>query len=479
MPIKLNKILPPVRIIAVDNKEDELDDIRKGFEAACIPCASLLYDKAFGYDLKDYVDTSHVRYVFMDLNLDEIEITNNKMIAQFLEDAIKKLKIIGPYILIFWTKHETQASNVMKILKDKVDSSFNLPFHFTVIDKKKFKLSNYADDEEKYKEKIDELTKTLTDIFKNKTIFSSIISWENKVIEAASNTIKTIHDTIRVSQATGVAQKDDDFTRLLKILASSAWGKAALDNWGHSVASGLSPFLSDNLDYAISSDAAYSNVWSKALTREPASKLPKTVQASTLNTSCLLDTTCKIKEAYGAWLEFTIAVTSSRYETFFGTSGKSLLKEFINCDIIPADTIKSVKSVKLGLLDITRSCDYANRKHGVRRFALGAIIPSDLGDYVKWESPSSITSSGEKHYVDKRHEAIYKFPLVMLENSANSKQEHIIQINFKYVLSLPEKCTLIADNVVTPRYRVRRQLLADIIAQYGAHISSPGIVRYK
>lgn len=459
-------ILPPVRIVAIDNKKDELDYIRKGFEAADIPCLSLLYDFSEGSISKNQnMNTSHVRFVFMDLNLGEIEGSDPAPLVGPLVDALKQLRIIGPYALIFWTKHEKMVEEVMPLLKQRTPQPFNLPFFFCTMSKSSLSLPREEDST--YSTKLDSLKNEITEIFTKKMIFSSIVSWENKVLESASNTLRVLHDTVRIPQDTGTAQNEEDFSKLLKHVAFSAWGEeAAKNNWGRSVASGLGPFLSDNLDYGISSDNIYSSIWTKSLSKDGESKLPKNVSVHILNTSCSLDAACKDTKAYGTWLEFSIKISNRRYKSAFGISGRSLIAEFINYNYEKESKMDFSEEVKLGLLDITRSCDYANRKHGLRRFALGALIPSKLNKYIKWD--------GRK----QKHGAIYRLPEVALEVGEGPRQGSIIQVNFKYVLSLPDKSPLLTDSVVSPRFRVRKQILTDIIAKFGAHTTSPGFLRF-
>jgi hypothetical protein len=454
----LVSILPPVRVLAVDNKADELDSIQDGLMAAGVPCIPLMYDLMGGIEINEIMDTSHVRFLFMDLNLNEIENPVPTSVVGPLIDALMQLNIPGPYALIFWTKHSELVDEVMNLLKERISEKMRLPFFFTTMHKDLLSLPGKGD--ATYKEKLTSLTLEINKVFHRKVIFSSILTWENKVLEAASNTLKTLHDTVRAPQISGVAQKETEFSNLLKNLATSAWGgKAAVNNWGSSVASGLSPFLADNLDYGISCDSVYGKIWGAALGEEEAQKLPAGVP-HILNTSCAIDSMCKVKDAHGVWLEFKLTI-SPEFINAFGDSGRSLLDDFVDVEKILNAGANPESKIKLGMLDITRTCDYANRKHGLRRFVLGAIVSAEL-----YKKPK------------KKHEAIHQLPEVSLDDGAGKKQQSIVQVNLRYVLSLPDNSPLLANSIVFPRFRIRKQILMDVIAKFGAHSISPGILSF-
>ena len=464
MPSFLRATLPYPKVVAIDNIEKELNDIRDGLLSAGVPCIPLLYDGTEGLKKPTGLDTTHARYVFMDLNLNEEDVHHPPRLVDPICDALNSLAISGPYLLIFWTSHPGIVENVMALVRSR-RTDVSLPFNFATMDKTLLQL---PEEQEQRADKLAVLVTELSSKLSVNKVFSALLAWENKVGEAASNAIKTLHDTVRAPQPTGIAQKEDDFSKLLKYIASSAWGKtAANDDWGGSVASGLSPFMSDNLDYGISSDDKYKSIWLGALQNDLASKRPSKVSKYTLNTSCIIDTACLKKEAHGIWLQFKLTC-SPEFVSALGGSGESLMAEFINLSSEAATGLELAKQVKLGMLDITRACDYSNRKHCLRRFVLGAIIPVSLRSHIDF--PDSKPPS-------KKHDAIYQLPEVTID-TGNGLQDSIIQINFKYVLSLPDNSPLLKEGSVSPLCRVRRQALVEIISKFGSHTTSPGLLSF-
>lgn len=468
--------LPHPRVVAIDNKRSELENIRDGLLQAGIPCVPLLYDSTEGLITPNGLKTEHVRYIFLDLNLKDTDEHDPVKFIDPISETLKKLHVLGAYVIIFWTSYPKTVEKVMALLKERCPD-ITLPFFFDTMDKNVLRLpKNPEEDDQGYAEKIElfnqklaELVETLVKKISGNTMFSALLAWENKVSEAASKSVKTLHDTIRAPQKTGTAQDEKDFCRLLKKLATVAWGdESSKGDWGRSVASGLSPFLSDNLDYSMSTDNNYRILWEKALDMNVAARLPKNVCPHLLNTACALDTTCNVKEAHGVWLEFKLTICPEFISTF-GDSGRSFVGEFINTKKLDELCVEYEQRVKLGILDITRPCDYVNRKHGLRRFVLGTIIPDDLSEYIEWDKKDS---------PHKKHDAIYRFPDVSLAWDGESIKS-IIQVNFKYVLSIPDNSLLVDDSVVFARFRVRKQILTDIISKFGAHTTSPGILSFS
>lgn len=454
--------IPYPKVIAIDNRKKELEDIRDGLLKAGIPCVPLLYDGTYGLEKPPGLNTNHARFVFMDLNLNEEDVSTPARLVDPISDALKSLDIMGPYLLIFWTSYPKSVADVMNLLKVRRED-VPLPFYFDTMDKSFLSLP----DDETHDKKLEELVTVLSAKLSANKTFNAVLAWENRVTEAASNAVKTLHDTVRERQNCGVAQKEGEFIKLMKYIAYNAWGKAAKDNWGGAIAGGLSPFLADNLDFGISTDGKYAETWSHALDNGYSAKLPKKVSSCSLNTSCTLDTTCTRKEAHGVWLEFKLTC-SPEFLQGFGGSGASLLGHFINESKERQSGVEFTPKVKLGILDITRTCDYAARKHGLRRFVLGAIIPATLNDYIYWE---------DKDNPEKKHDGIYRLPGVFIDLGEGA-QECVIQVNFRYVISLPDNSPLLDDTTTNPCFRVRRQVLLDIISKYGAYTTSPGLLSF-
>lgn len=469
--------LPHPRVIAIDNKRTELENIRDGLLQAGVPCVPLLYDSFEGLQKPIGLKTEHVRYIFLDLNLKDVDEHDPPSLVDPIYDTLKSLDILGAYAIIFWTSYPKAVAKVMELLSERC-KDVCLPFFFDTMNKNTLSIPKNPEDDEKdyveqkelYDKKLAELISVLSAKLSSNDMFSALLAWENKVSEAASKSVRALHDSVRKTQPSGIAQNEMDFCRLLKKLATVAWGsESAKENWGQSIASGLSPFLSDNLDYGMATDDRYGLIWKKALEKNVAARLPKDVCPHVLNTSCTIDTTCKSKDAYGVWLDFKLTI-SPEFISTFGDSGSTLIQEFLNISEAKKADVDYVNEVKLGILDITRACDYANRKHGLRRFVLGAIIPDSLEKYILWP---------KKESPEKKHDGIYRLPHISINVGGKEQQESILQVSFKYVLSLPENSPLLTDLSITPLFRVRRQVLADIISKFGAHTTSPGLLSFK
>ncbi len=464
---RLACILPPVKVLAIDNKKSDLEWIRNGLESAGVPCVTLLYDISDGITRNESMGTSYVRFLFMDLNLEDVDTPTAGRVVGALEEVLSQLKIAGPFALIFWTTHADLVTEVMRLLGQRRTEGVKLPFFSCTMNKTMLELPPPEDPT--YGDRLEALKEEISAIFTRTMIFSSVVSWENMVTESAANTLNSFHDLISEPQADGTAQANEKYCRLLKAIGSAAWGfEHAKSNWGASVASGLNPFVADKLDNEISTNGVYRGIWHEALDN-PAKATASDSVRYRLNAACVIDESCDRREVLGAWYEFAFGIDYGLYVDLFGKAGTELLNEFINYEDSEADVKIAIENtVKLGILDITRACDHANKKYGTKTFVLGAIVPYSLKERVKWKNPPR----------DKHSDAVYKFPSLAVKKADGNFEKTIVQLSFRYILSLPDTSGLLRDEKTNIRFRVRKQILSEISAKYGAHTSNPGIMSF-
>lgn len=453
------RFLPHPRIVAIDNKPEELESITKGLFSLGLPCIPIPYDIMAGLETPSHWRPGRLRLIFLDLNLSDIEIpsTSPSMITGPIGDVLEALAPSGPYLIIFWTKHRRLVESTMKQLAERnLGSSLPLPFGFSTIDKAPFlaRPDGLHD--------LDALRRAILSTLSTHKLFLAMLSWESEVKGAAVRTFNRIHDLVADPQPNGKAQRDPAFLDILKNLAKAAWGKEnARENPGPATTSGLAPLLLDYLD-SILENPDYSHTWSEAITGGWNRDLSRDASAH-LNAQCLIDLSCRDRRCRGVWLEFTATALRrpiAVWHKFFGKTRWELAEEFINPGADgDADNIR--RSVRLGLLECTAACDYANNKAPLRRFILCARIPGDQLRHVIWNDQPS------PRY--RKHDAIHRIEVIAIDND-----EFELFLNFRYVLSLPQNHIQLNQNITEAVFRVRSQALAEIMSAYASHTTRPG-----
>ena len=449
----LLRFLPQPRIVAIDNKQEELDMVWKGLSRLGLPCIPIHYDEMEGLKKPDYWRPERLRIIFLDLNLIDIENPGGSLsrVVEPIAEVLKELAPTGPYLLIFWTKHKTLVEETMRFLAERnPDTPF--PAAYTVLDKAHI-LANPEPDT---------LIEAIIEALSSNQLFLAMLAWESEVKGAAVRTFNWVHGLVAAIQPDGVAQKDQDLRDVLKNLAVAAWGRHnAAANPGAAATSGLSPLLLDHLD-SITGNEEYTRVWAGAVPGGWNRKLPAVVPAARLNAQCLTDLSCKDSGCRGAWLEFTPSFFRRRtlLKGLFGITRAELAEEFINPGIAKSRADNIRKSVHLGLLECTAACDFSQNKAPLRRYILCTRIPSNQIQNVKWEEKGLIRT--------KKHDAIYEIGAIEIE-----RQEFELFLDFRFSPHLPVN-HLPAPELVNPAFRIRSQVLNDIAAKYAAHTTRPG-----
>lgn len=448
--------LPLPRIVAIDNDPEDLDQIAKGLFNAGLPCVTMLYDIDQGL-IKPYNwEPSRLRIIFLDLNLGEIENIGSSVgtLTSPICEVLKILSPPGPYLLVFWTKHQSLVKETMKTIAER-DKDVPLPVSYETLDKDLFTDTS----------KVEELRKSIVNALVQNYVFLALLAWESEVEGAAVRTCDRLHNLVAVRQSDGISLNIIDLKDLLKQLAIAAWGKVhARENPGAAVTSGLSPLLHDHLD-AIISNPEYSIVWGKALSNGWNRTMPSMVTPAQLHSHCIVDLNCNDTNCRGAWLEFTddLQKQPDFLSAHLGQNLSDLMEEFIN----PASangTEDFRNGVRLGLLECSAACDIAQNKAPLRRYILCARMPSDFDKYRTWTNPER----------KKKHDAIYELEKTRIENN-----DFDLFLDFRYTVSLPPDHPLVNPKNVKAVFRVRSQVLTHISAMYAFHTTRPGIFSFK
>lgn len=449
-------IFPPVKVVAVDNVQEDLEAIVEVLNMLQCPCYKILYDG----DIFLEKPFKGLRILFMDIHLQgppHFEPTATLM--EPVASAIKKVvsKDNGPYMLILWSHHADIFDKLMAFFQER-HPDMPRPLAVDVLDKS---LVNIEKPEE-FKQKIISLLETCPQL-------QVLIYWENKINAAASSTLSELNSLLPNDSSWPPLEMRADMGKLLAKIAQEAVGsKNAQMDPENAVNEGLLPILVDGLTRYGGPETA-DLIWEKALIDLDKSQisLPYSLDLAKLNALNHIDTDVSSTKAIdrGAVIELPEGwLTEETFISIFSKKPDELIQEFLNLETLKEETDRKAKIEKCSwrLLEISAECDYAQQKERLLRYLLCLEIPGELSEYTTFKRGKGREDCG--------HEAIYPLPLYQLESGPK-----ILKVNYRYFAGLHEKS---AGMPTRPLYRIRSQILNQIIFKHAQYHSRPGIIEF-
>lgn len=455
-------------IVVIDDDQTELDRIKSAFFESGIPCLPIQYinddpDNHSGIDHVDITSWSSPRIVVSDLNLTEMSDLKSVSLVGPFATMLKKLDLSGPYLLCVWSKLEQNVEEVVRILEERHQGEFTLPIHVAVISK-----NELLHDVDKLKEKLQQ-------IISENSLFGVLLNWESRASEAARSAINSLYS---LAQSNSVSKTiDDQKSELKKILAAigneSIGHKNAKDDPALAMDYGLIPVLEDKIRSMTSIDL--NEYWKDAV---PEIGRPQEIEdaiKSELNAFYHIEEVAEDfpKNARGVFVKFDYsylddADKQKKFENRIGRPIENMLHdEFLarlkmtaeNRDFMARGRNETI----LGFLEVSATCDYAQKKVKFPRYLLGALIPEEFISLTMFK-----TSQGQVK--DRAHDGIYRLPRIMLGG-----RSYIVKFSFKYQFGAqPIDNQWFGDSL----FRVRDQVLSAVIFNCSQYGSRPGIVSF-
>jgi hypothetical protein len=436
------------RFVAIDDKAKHLSAIQKTLEALGSPCLPILYDAATEFEAAHF---RGVRALFIDLHLLEgVAATDDKrhfaQMAQILENNISEGG--GPFVLIVWTEHPQHQNELVQYLENNLDKTkpHARPLQVLCLAKQTFldlatgDIKNSA-----------ALRVAVEDTVKKIPQLAALLSWEADVLTAAGSTMAALLSLIPIVEKTSAAFPKG-LDRILSLLAREAIGA------GHVAAdpraaiyAALAPLHADRvINQTVSADSAA--VWKKAVTlsMDPQVRIKDAAEAGLLN-RMLHVASSQAEEinptSWGAVSDFPKELwNDAGFKENFELSLKELLEEELK--------IKSEKAAGCipCLIRIGAVCDHAQRKRGTMPFLFGMEIPLDARSNsfkatgAEWASPILTRLDGSTYRL-----------------IANAR--------------LGASMTTAGCAGFQVRYRLREQLLMQLITHTAEYAARPGILQ--
>ena len=428
-------MLPTPRVVAIDDEPGHLEGLAKGLNQYGTACLRIHYTG----DMAAIPPCPHIRVIFADLHLGpgggspEEHAQYFGTIGGLLEETLRPS---GPYVIVLWTEYPDQADGLHAFLKDRL-RDVPKPFAVQALNKE-----DHLDTQGTLKNP-EPLVKAIKRIVDEQPQIGALLNWEERVLGAAADAVSSVMDL--AESAAEDMKPGEEVGRLLASLAAAAVGEEHVgEDRFRAVNEGLLPILGDHIA-SMRSREDDGELWRTALGEIAAGRGLSLDEAARLNR--LLHIAPSTSEGdgaeRGAVIDLPGELSGEAFaETFDLTPEEAAEKQFWRKE--DADRFRWV------LVQTQAACDYAQAQPGPLPFHLGLCLPASE---VRKEIPPA---------------ALWRSPCFECEGQA-----HFLHVNARFQVSLPS-----GKAKRTPLlFRLREQLLNDLIYKFTATEPAPGLSR--
>ena len=432
-------MLSTARIIAVDDEQQHLDSLMEGltrYGAACLP----IY---FTGGAMDIPPCPHVRVIFADLHLiggtqSHDQVKDFSAIHSLIEDTIKPS---GPYFIVLWTQYADHAKRLHDFLEERLEG-VTKPLAVHALDKNK-----YLDLDKGNIKNPQEFVDSIKKVVSEQPQVAALLSWEEKRSGAASSTISSI---MELGSAADTRNKELD--KLLGNLASAAVGENRIeDDHFRAVNNALLPILADRIASMKSrDDNTNKKLWRAAFEKPTAKEKLTPEKIAKLNHWLHIDDSEDkgMSTERGAVISLPEIYHGDKFEETFGLAQIEAAKEEFGCEEFQKISDKR----HWVLVQSQAACDYAQKRSGPLPFHLGLMFPAP--EKFKGKPPAAVWTS-----------PIFEF----------DDEVCLLNVNARFEISLTN--TRIKDS--QPIFRLREQILNDLIFQLHSYGARPGVISFR
>jgi hypothetical protein len=434
------------RFVVIDDKAEHLVAITQAFQQLGSPCIGIRYNPA------EELNPQHfrgVRCLFLDLHLVDGQAGTDQrrhyaLIASILEDNISQNG--GPFILVIWTEHEHLSDELRDYLDTSLDQAKPYARPLAVMGLAKERFINTGDGTVNQPQALRAAIQER--LFSNSQL-AALLGWEADVLVAAGDTLAALLNLVPANRRTTPAFSPALDTILSRLARESVGGSNIDVNHRAAITNALAPILADrimNQDVTAETRA----LWQRALTQHNA-QLPEASPTEAGQINRMLHLAVPPGETirptdWGAVVNWPYPWNDEELTNRLGVSIDQLLggEFFIETTDRPRCTPVLVR--------VGAVCDYAQNHTGPLTYLLGIEIPRDakrkgkLTDAI-WKSPVFSIPGGTQ--ISRLHAHI-RFPMTLLARACAAW---------------------------TARYRLREQLLMNLIACTSTYAARPGIVQ--
>ena len=441
-------MFPPPRVVAVDDKPEHLRAILNAFQELGTPCLGLEYRP------EDELESTHfqgVRILFLDLHLVESAPTSDDrrhfaVIASILSGNISPTG--GPFILVVWTEHEEEVEGLVAYL-DEPDTFPPEAAHahpMAVVGLPKAGFINLATGDTT---RADELREQVKGAISHNPQLEALMAWETDVLAAAGATLAALQDLVPEDRRT-TPRFASALGGILVHLARATVGEGHVDaDPRAAINSGFAPILFDLVANQKTLDDE-TETWTRAVAGEVEGELDDTsvarinrmlhVALPAAGTILPTDWGAVVAMPDGWW-------ETDELENRFDLTRDQLLEKEFKVGQDDRDRCRP-RLVRIGA-----ACDYAQQRPGPIPYLLGLEVPSGRRAHKlpesQWRSPVLVTDQD-----------FGPFRLIT---------------NARCLISVRSE----EAGHWTRLYRLREQLLMQLISHASTYIARPAIVELR
>ena len=430
-------MLPPPRIIAIDDDATHLAGLSQAlnhYGVACLPVH-------FTGDDEAVQRCPYVRVIFADLHLNESGPSNEHarnfaIIGGLLEEAIAPT---GPYAIVLWTRFADQADDLAAFLNERL-RDVPRPFTVVAIDK-----GTHLDESGKVIDPV-KLVVAINDLVQAEPQIAALLDWEQRVLGAGAETVSAI-----IHLAEPNASKEERQEKLRRVLCQLAVGAVGEHNVGDhhfdAVNEALLPILADRIAF-LKEPGDTGQLWASSFSVNSDNQGLDAGQASKLNRFLHIGSGDGIMAGErGAVVALSQVVGDRDFETVFGLKSPEVADQFFCSNFDETNQL-----FKWVAVQVQAPCDFAQRRPGPLPFLLGLEMP--VGSVSKNPPPAALVSC----------------PVFETDDGPVC-----LRLHSRFGLSLPEKLVW----SLPAAYRLREQLLADVLHRAHSYAARPGIISFK
>lgn len=450
---------PFSRVVALDNNQEDLDAIVRALGRAGYSAIPYLFD--VGTFVPAITQPcAGLRLVFSDIHLTPTSSINGVDHASTIGNFLKEIVPVGPYGVIFWSKHEADEKNIVNELISRAkDIGFNLPVFFGFMDKNQVGIgqSDPDIDYELFGNLINE------QISKSQSL-SIVMNWEERILLAATQASNNLFQIIASPPGGENYSVSDEWLKLLSYLSQEAVGKSsAILNASNALDNALLPVLEDQLRTLTSDTPRVDDPISETLSAQGTAKLKlaPSINRASLNSFYLVE-----DFKAGATQPYNFRGVISKIDAsnidfilkHFGAEWIDVLyQEFVlNGDTASQDSTLAARSIPC-LISLSAECDEVQGKIPSHRYLLGVIFdPTDVKFFLRSGNPARA--------------ALQNIGMIMVGGAAKC-----ILVSCRRFTSEHSASLLFP---VDPIARLRRNTLEEIIHHYTTHARRPGVMRF-
>ena len=425
--------LPAPRVIAIDDEPNHLEGLAQAlnqYGAACLPV--LFVGEAAT------ARCPHARVIFIDLHLsggppgDHAQ--DFAVIGGLIEDTIVPS---GPYFIVLWTRYPEQATALHNFLRERLQNVAK-PFAVQALDK------NDHLDPQGVVRSPEALVESIGQIIAGQPEIGAILNWEERVLDATAVTVSSIVNM--AESAADDADYGEDVGRLLGNLAACSVGSDHVEeDRFRAVNEALLPILADRVAAMRSRETDY-ELWQAAFGEVGDGPGFTNAEVARLNRLLHIAFPADVRswQERGSVVPLPGRASGGKFRRRFGLEQSVAADRCFGC----RDYEENDARFQWVLVQSQASCDYAQMRPGPLPFYLGLCLPA--ANARRGSRPAALWSS----------------PCFEFEG------ETFLHVNAGFQMSLPRT----ARGVGTPLFRLREQLLSDLIYQIHGHGARPGMI---